>query len=138
MQRLSPRAYRCGMPGPGVRRSRPLCLVVVLMVAASCGSTPSAPGEPPATITISSNGISPKEVRIKAWNYVRFVNNDTRAHTMVSDPVDVHTDCPPMNRIATLQPGQSRDTGTLHLPGTCSFHDHDNQVEAFRGRIVIE
>lgn len=112
--------------------------ILLFVTIASCGSNPSAPGEPQATITIGPNGITPKEVRIKAWNYVRFVNNDTRAHTMVSDPVDVHTDCPPMNRIGTLQPGQSRDTGTLHLPGTCSFHDHDNQVEAFRGRIVIE
>ena len=28
--------------------------------------------------------------------------------------------------------------GTLTLTGTCGFHDHDDQVEAFRGRIVIE
>jgi plastocyanin len=116
-----------------------LYTIVALCVGiTSCGSNPSAPGEPQATITIGPNGISPKEVRIKAWNYVRFVNTDTRTHTMVSDPVDVHTDCPPMNRVAALQPGESRDTGTLHLPGTCSFHDHDNQVEAYRGRIIIE
>jgi plastocyanin len=119
-----------------------LCAAIVVCVGcSSCGSNPSAPGEPQATqatITIGPNGISPKEVRIKAWNYVRFVNSDTRAHTMVSDPVDLHTDCPPMNRVGTLQPQQSRDTGTLHLPGTCNFHDHDNQVEAYRGRIVIE
>jgi hypothetical protein len=124
--------------GPMTRVARGCAAIAVLPLLSFCGSSPSAPGEPQATITITAGGISPKETRIKAWNYVRFVNNDTRAHTIVSDPVDVHTDCPPLNRIATLRPGESRDTGTLHLPGTCNFHDHDNQVDAYRGRIVIE
>jgi plastocyanin len=112
--------------------------VLMLPLIAACGSSPSAPGDPEAIITITASGISPKEVRIKAWNSVRFVNDDTRAHTIVSDPIDLHTQCPPLNRIGTLQPGQSRDTGTLNLTGACGFHDHDDQVEAFRGRIVVE
>lgn len=114
-------------------------LIVALPLLSACGSSPSEPGEASATtITITADGISPKEVRIKAWNYVRFVNQDSRPHTMVSDPVNLHTDCPPLNRIGLLQPGQSRDSGTLHLPGVCGFHDHDNQVDAYRGRIIVE
>lgn len=120
------------------RIGRACAVVLVVPLLSFCGSSPSAPGEAQATITITADGISPKETRIKAWNHVRFVNNDSRSHTIVSDPVNLHSDCPPLNRIGLLQPGQSRDTGTLHLPGVCGFHDHDNQVDAYRGRIVIE
>jgi plastocyanin len=105
----------------------------------SCGGSPSAPSEADAVVTIGAAGVFPASVRIKAWGQVKFVNNDTRPHTMVSDPVDSHTDCPPLNRVGTLQPGESRNTGTLNLPGNCNFHDHDNQANpALRGRIVVE
>jgi plastocyanin len=116
-------------------------LSVLLMVPlmASCGSNPSAPSEPGATISIGSAGVSPTEVRIDAWGQVRFVNNDTEPHSIVSDPVDVHTQCPPINQVGVLQPGESRNTGTLNLPGTCGFHDHLNKANAsWRGRIVVK
>ena len=103
-----------------------------------CGSSPSAPSAA-ATITLGAAGVSPKEVRIKAWSYVTFVNNDTRPHTVASDPVEVHTQCPPVNRVGLLQPGESRDTGTLNLTGICGFHDHSNQADAaLKGRIIVE
>ena len=105
---------------------------------AGCESGPTAPSAA-ATVTIGPAGVSPGEVRIKSWSYVTFVNNDTRPHSIVSDPVDAHTQCPPLNRVGLLQPGESRDTGTLNLTGACGFHDHDNQGDArLRGRIVVE
>jgi plastocyanin len=113
-------------------------ILIALPLIAFCGSNPTAPGEPDATVTIGAAGVSPKEVRIKAWGHVRFINNDSRPHTIVSDPVDLHTQCPPVNTVGLLQPGESRDTGTLNLPGTCGFHDHADQVDAFRGRILIQ
>ena len=120
--------------------ARRACLVLlVVLPLAACGSSPAAPSEPAATITIGAAGVFPAEVRIKAWGQVRFVNNDSRPHTMVSDPVDVHSQCPPLNLVGALQPGESRNTGTLNLPGTCGFHDHVNKTDAlFRGRILIE
>jgi len=103
-----------------------------------CGSGPSAPSAA-ATITITATGISSKEVHIKAWNYVTFVNMDSRPHAIASDPVDLHTQCPPLNRVGLLQPGESRETGTLNLSGTCGFHDHNNTSDAtLQGRIVVE
>jgi hypothetical protein len=39
-----------------------------------------------ATITISAAGVSPIDVRIRRWSFVTFVNNDSRPHSMVSDP----------------------------------------------------
>jgi plastocyanin len=115
-----------------------LSLLLVLPLAA-CGSNPAAPSEPAATITIGAAGVFPAEVRIKSWGQVRFVNNDSRPHTMVSDPVDVHSQCPPLNLVGALQPGESRNSGTLNLPGTCGFHDHVNKTDAtLRGRIVVD
>lgn len=112
-------------------------LLFVALISA-CGSAPDAPSAA-ASITISGAGVSPKEVRIKAWSYVTFINNDTRPHTVASDPVEAHTQCPPVNRVGLLQPGESRETGTLNLSGICGFHDHTNQADAaLTGRIIVE
>jgi plastocyanin len=107
---------------------------------AACSSSPAAPSddEAEATITIGAAGAFPTEVQIKPWGQVRFVNNDSRPHMIVSDPVDLHSDCPPLNRVGLLLPGESRNTGTLNLAGTCRFHDHTDHDDArMRGRIVI-
>ena len=119
-------------------RQLPLWLLVLPLLA-SCSSSPSAPSEADPTVTIGPAGVSPTELRIEAWSQVKFVNNDTRPHTMVSDPVDLHTQCPAINQVGYLQPGESRNTGTLYLTGTCGFHDHSNQNEAgLRGRIEVQ
>jgi hypothetical protein len=112
--------------------------LLALPLVGSCGSNPAGPSEADATITIGAAGVFPSEVRIKAWGHVRFVNNDTQPHSMVSDPIDVHTQCPPLNLVGALQPGESRTSGTLNLSGTCGFHDHLNKSEpSFRGRIIV-
>jgi len=113
-------------------------VLLLIVVFSGCSSSPSAPSAA-ATITITAAGVSAKEVRIKAWNYVTFVNSDSRPHAIASDPVDLHTQCPPLNRVGLLQPGESRDTGTLNLPGVCGFHDHNNTSDiGLQGRIVVE
>jgi plastocyanin len=119
------------------RITAPLTVLAAILMGA-CGSSPSAPSSA-ATITIGPNGVSPKDVRIRAWNFVTFVNNDTRTHTIASDPVDLHTQCPPINRVGILLPGESRDTSTLTVGGTCGYHDHGNPSDsAFQGRIIVE
>ena len=115
-----------------------LSQLLMLLLIVSCESSPMSPSEPEATISIGTAGVSPSEVRIDAWGQVRFVNNDVQPHSIVSDPVDVHTQCPPINQVGILQPGESRNTGTLNLPGTCGFHDHlDKANTAWRGRILV-
>ena len=112
--------------------------ILLVLVGAGCGSSPSAPSGA-ATFTITSAGVSPKEVRIRAFNYVTFVNNDTRAHTMVSDPVDLHNQCPALNVVGVIQPGETRDSATLPLAGVCGFHDHSNTSDAnLQGRIIVQ
>ena len=112
--------------------------VLIALTLAACSGAPSAPS-PAATISIGPTGIDRQEVRIKAWEYVTFVNNDVRPHTIVSDPVDAHSLCPPVNRVGLLQPGERRETGTLEIRRTCGFHDHNDPSDpSLRGRIVVE
>ena len=113
-------------------------MVVGCACSLSCGSSPSEPGGA-ATISIGPAGLAPAETRIRAWNHVTFVNNDIRPHVIVSDPIDVHDACPPINRVGLLNPGERRDTGTLTQTGACGFHDHSNQTDpALKGRIVVQ
>ena len=120
--------------------SRPLRRFAILLALAltACSDAPSAPS-PAATISIGPAGVDRQEVRIKAWDFVTFVNNDNRPHAIVSDPVDAHSQCPQINRVGVLQPGERRETGTLELKKSCGFHDHNDPSDrSLQGRIVVE
>jgi plastocyanin len=135
------------------RRHAPalLSLAVVLLTAASCGGsdsspTPSSPTPTPtpggssgATITITASGVSPRALTVAAGSRVTFVNNDSRLHEMNSDPHPDHTDCPAINDVGFLQPGQSRQTGNLNTPRTCRYHDHNRDSDpSLQGSITIQ
>lgn len=112
------------------------------------GGSPSSPTPPSgggpgtvgATVTIGANGaVSPSQVTISVGQSVTFVNNHNQAHVMNSDPHPVHTDCPAMNAVSALSPGQSKTTNAFTTARTCGFHDHDRpDVAALAGRIVIQ
>ena len=104
-------------------------------------STPTSPTTPTTgtTITITSSGVSPRAVTVAAGSRVTFVNNDSRAHDMASNPHPEHTDCPPLNDVGFLQPGQSRQTGNLNTARTCGFHDHNRDTDtSLQGTITIQ
>src|SRR5262249_55119393 len=108
------------------------------MLLAACGS-PSSPSGGNATITITQTGISPVEVRVPVGGHVSFVNNDVRSHAMSSDPIQTHTDCPAINDVGLLNPGQSRSTGALTTARTCGFHDHTNELDpTWKGQIIVQ
>jgi plastocyanin len=121
-------------------RTSALTLVAACgLLLARCGGSPASPSSAAATITLSAAGLTPTEVRISVGGQVLFVNNDVRPHAMSSDPITVHTDCPAINDVGTLAPGQSRMTGTLTLARTCGFHDHTNELDStWRGRIIVQ
>jgi len=120
-----------------VLRRAAVPFVAAAVVAAACNS-PLSPTSA-ATITITATGVSPNEVHIKAWNHVTFINNDTRPHNIVSDPVNEHSDCPSINEVGYIPAGSSRDTRTLSITRVCGFHDHLNlDDDTMRGRIVVE
>lgn len=119
--------------------------IVLLAVLTGCGggtSSPSSPstGSTGTTVTISSSGASPTQVNISQGTRVLFVNNDTKSHNMASDPHPEHTDCPEINNVGLLQPGQSRETGNMNTIRTCGFHDHDDPPPGgnkWTGKITI-
>jgi hypothetical protein len=126
-------------------------LCVIAMVLVSCGGggsagpgTPTSPTpttQPPVsgpTITITSAGVTPNTIDIPVGGRVTFVNNDNAFHEMASNPHPIHTDCPPMNEVGAVAPGQSRTTGAFTVARTCGFHDHGQPFNPiFQGSIVI-
>lgn len=116
---------------------RRVCLLVAALVAVTAcgGSGTGAPAGPsvagagssdaPAVFTITASGISPKSLTVPAGTQVTFVNNDSIDHLMFSDPHPEHTDCPDINQVGFLSPGQSRQTGNMNVVQTCGFHDHN-------------
>jgi plastocyanin len=94
---------------------------------AAPSTTPTTPASTVTTITIGANGeLNPKEVRIQLNDTVRFVNNDSRAHEPQSNPHLVHTDCPALNKVGVIGPGQNRTTDPFTAEKVCGFHDHQN------------
>ncbi len=112
------------------------------MLAAACGGSPPAAPTPassnPNVFTITAAGVSPRDLTMAPGSRALFVNNDARRHDMGSDPHPEHSDCPAINAVGTLNPGQSRETANLIELRTCGFHDHDNPENAsLKGRITI-
>lgn len=116
--------------------------VGALVVLSACGggSAPTTPPPPsnPYVFTISTTGISPKELTVPQGTRVLFVNNDNRRRNMTSDPHPEHDICPEINNVGLLNQGQMRETGNLVIVRTCGFHDHDDPDNVnVRGRIVV-
>ena len=129
--------------------------LLILLAAAACGgssSTPTTPTPPTTTpppttnppvqtttITITANGVSPQSITVSPGTRVTFVNNDSRQHEMNSDPHPTHGDCPPIDDVGFLAPGQSKQTGNLNTVRTCGYHDHNQPDTAnLKGQIVIQ
>jgi plastocyanin len=113
-----------------------------MMLAAGCSgsdtSTSTVAPAGPLTFTISSAGVSPKTMTVAVGSQVTFVNNDSIAHEMHSDPHPEHTDCPELNQVGFLAPGQARQSGNLNIVRTCGFHDHAQPLNTFlQGSILI-
>jgi plastocyanin len=121
-------------------RLRWLALLVASVAMAACGDSPSSPSPPnEATVSITASGVTPTEVRIPVGGRVTFTNNDIRAHAMSSDPIQTHTDCPAINEVGMLNPGQSKTTGVLDVRRACGFHDHVNETDPrWKGQIVVQ
>lgn len=124
---------------PIVRR---LISIGALVVLSACGggSAPTTPPPPsnPYVFTITTTGITPKELTVPQGTRVLFVNNDNRRRNMTSDPHPEHDICPEINNVGLLNQGQMRETGNLVIVRTCGFHDHDDPDNVnVRGRIVV-
>jgi plastocyanin len=139
--------------GESVMNSRTvkgLALASGFVLAVNCGGSSTSPSPNPdpggggpgaigATITIGANGVlSPASVTINSGESVMFVNNHSGDHQMSSDPHPNHTDCPAINALFTLGPGQSRATNALSTSRTCGVHDHgDDTNNNLKGSIIV-
>jgi plastocyanin len=125
-----------------MRLARAAGLLILSALAATCSKSPSpSPTPTPAqtTMTITTAGVSPKSVTIALGSRVLFINNDTRDHDMGSDPHPDHTDCPVMNQVGLLKPGEQRETGNFVVVRTCGFHDHDDPTNvSLQGNIITK
>jgi len=132
-------------PRPILPLAGTMAFAVSLLAACGGGggsSMPTAPSSPPptgaATITLTSAGANPKNVDISVGQTVTFTNQDSVAHEMASDPHPIHTDCPPINLVGALAPGQSGTTGPLTVARVCGYHDHGQPTNtALQGTITI-
>lgn len=119
-------AFACGGSGGTTSPPSP--------TPSTCTASPTA-----TTITIANNTVCPQTTTVPRGARITFVNRDTVAHEMTSDPHPEHTDCPELNQVGHLEPGQSRESGNLVTPRRCGFHDHlRNEVASLKGTITIQ
>jgi plastocyanin len=137
-----------------ILRAGMMTLVAVAMVGCGGGGgeSPTAPSPgggtgsggtggsvATTTITITSNGVTPNDITVAPGSRVTFINNDARNHEMNSDPHPTHGDCPAIDDVSFITPGQSKQTGNLTTVRTCTFHDHTDPDNAnLKGRIRVQ
>lgn len=140
-------AARTGRSRPLARATGSAAWLLAAMLTSTCGggSSPSSPstggggGGNTLVFTVTSSGVSPRTMTVPNGSRVVFVNNDSRPHDMTSNPHPTHEDCPELNQVGFLNPGQQRESGNLVQRGTCGFHDHDNPgTLTLQGSVTIQ
>jgi plastocyanin len=139
-------------------RTRFLISLAALGVLAACGSSGGGGTNPGgggtaiivrdggtggpngATVTLTSNGVSPSTVTIAVGQTVTFINNDNRSHEMASNPHPQHGSCPSMEAgLGVIAAGQTKVTHNFGNAGTCGYHDHQDDTNSrFQGTIVVQ
>lgn len=92
------------------------------------------------TVTITSSGVSPKDITVARGTQVTFVNSSSVPHEMASNPHPTHGSCPEIeNGVGFINPGQSKQTMNLNTPKTCGYHDHNRDFDTtLQGTITIQ
>jgi hypothetical protein len=121
------------------------------LIVGACGesrgngpSPVTPPTTPPGavnatTITITNNVATPKDIIVPRGSVVTFVNNDSRTHDMESNPHPEHTDCPALQQVGFMSPGQTRSSGNLNTARICGYHDHNlAEVAGLQGTITVQ
>ena len=114
----------------------------ILLLVTSCGGAngPTGPdtASPEPTVRVTARGFEPPNVVVAVGGRVRFENADERPHSIRSNPIDTHADCPPINEVGFLSAGQARVTGRLAELRTCNYHDELSEVsQLLTGSITI-
>ena len=128
-------------------------MLTLTLATGGCGSTPAsptppapspapapapAPAPPSTTVSITPFGMMPYESTVATGGQVTFVNRDLVVHEIQGGVDPDHRDCPEIDIVGFLQPGQSRATDPLPTARTCDYHDHtEHDHHGFSGKIVI-
>jgi plastocyanin len=119
-----------------------ICAAALAWAGGCSKDSTSSPSDPPSagtTITITAAGASPRNLTVPPGTQITFINNDSVAHEMYSDPHPEHTDCPEFDSVGRLSPGSTRQTKNLTTTRVCGFHDHINPfVQSLTGSIRIQ
>jgi plastocyanin len=125
----------CGSSGSAM--PSPLPMPAPATPAPAPPPTPAAPSDT-GSVSITQVGVIPIEVSVLVGGRVSFVNNDSVPHDIQGGPDPEHRDCPDIDVVGFLTPGQSRQTNPLPTARTCQYHDHTvHDNHRFEGRIVI-
>jgi len=93
----------------------------------------------PQTLVVMNNQICPTAITVTRGTQLTISNQDSQSHDMTSDPHPEHTDCPELNAIGFLNPGQTRSSNNLNTARRCGMHDHSNpNSTALRATITIQ
>ena len=135
-----------------MKYSQAVLLLAILAIGCKSGGNggnnnggptdPSGGNQPPVattTITITAAGVNPKNITVALGARVTFINSDNVPHEMNSDPHPDHGDCPALDSVGFLTPGQTKQTGNLTVARTCGFHDHNRpETASLQGTIVVQ
>ena len=124
---------------------------VAIALAVACGGSSSSssvstgpsggctPSSSPNTLVIQNNIICPSALTVARGAQITVQNVDSRSHEMDSDPHPEHTDCPELNQVGFLNPGQTRQSGNLNTARKCGMHDHTSPDTAtLKATITIQ
>jgi hypothetical protein len=112
-------------------------------LAVGCTTSPSNLGPVPEptplvepVVSIAAGGVSPQILHILGDQGITFVNKDTRAHDIRSDPHPAHTECALMN-LGAIPAGESRVTAKIVSGQGCGYHaEGDPASRAFQGFVL--
>jgi hypothetical protein len=101
-------------------------------------TSPSPTPSGPPTVTITASGVDPLELTVEVGARVTFVNRDVLPHDLFGGPNPSIRECPEIDVVGFLVPGQSRQTPPFTAPQTCRYHDHGQLGNPrFEGRIIV-
>jgi hypothetical protein len=109
----------------------------LIMALATCSNALAPSQDRAATVTIRSDGMTPKEVTLNRGNRVTVLNLDSQPHRPMSDPHTEHSSCTALN-FASIPPGARAESAVINVALDCRLHDEMNVGKAaFTTRILI-
>jgi hypothetical protein len=138
-----------GASGAKLIRPRRAPVMLALFCSTACGSSitapptnslldPSQPRSLIPAVTVTAAGVDPQTLHLDSPVSVKFTNEDRVAHKFEVALELGDGDCPEMNQLATLEPGQSGSVAITRSGIICAFHDAGAPTNfAFKGLLVI-